>query len=127
MTGAERERVKAAIAQAEAGTTGKVVVRLVPEGDADALERAKAEFVEAGLHRHEHRNVALILVAPEARSFAIVGDSALHDRVGDAFWQELVAQAQPYFARGDIARGIVFAIERLGETLRAHFPSTATH
>jgi uncharacterized membrane protein len=125
MTAADNERVKRAIDKAEAGTTGKVVVRIVPEAEADALARAKAEFAEAGLHGHEHRNVALILVAPQARSFAIVGDRALHERVGDAFWQDLIAKARPYFARGEIARGIIFATERLGETLRAHFPRTS--
>ena len=126
MTGAEHQRITEAIAKAEAGTTGKVAIRIVPEADADALARAKAEFMKAGLHRHEARNVALILVAPKARSFAIVGDQAFHESVGDAFWQNLVAEAQPYFARGQITDGIIFATDRLGETLRSHFPRAET-
>ena len=122
MIAADDERIREAIAKAEAGTSGKVAIRIVPEKDADALARAKAEFMKAGLGRHEARNVALILVAPKARSFAIVGDRALHERVGDAFWQNLVAEAQPYFARGQITDGIISTAGRLGETLRSHFP-----
>ena len=45
-----------------------------------------------GLHRHETENAALILVAPKARRFAILGDRALHDRVGDDFWNDLVEE-----------------------------------
>ena len=40
MTAADNERVKRAIDKAEAGTTGKVVVRIVPEAEADALALA---------------------------------------------------------------------------------------
>jgi uncharacterized membrane protein len=125
VTAADGERIQHAIAAAEAGGTGRIAVRIVPDSDADALARAKAEFLEAGLHEHESRNGALILVAPRARSFAILGDCALHERVGDAFWAELVAKTQPYFARGRIADGIVFATERIGDALRAHFPGDA--
>jgi len=122
VTAADGERIRHAIDAAEAGGTGRIAVRIVPESEADALERAKAEFLQGRLHEHESRNVALVLVAPRARSFAIVGDRALHERVGDPFWEELVVRTRPYFARGRIADGIVFAVERLGETLREHFP-----
>ena len=64
----------------------------------------------------------LILVAPKARRFAIIGDRALHQEVGDAFWRDVVANTEPYFARGALLDGIVYAIGRAGEALRAHFP-----
>ncbi len=73
-----------------------------------------------GLHRHKHGNAALILVAPKARQYAIIGDRALHDRVGDDFWNDVVAESQPHFARG-AAEGVTHAVGRIGEQLRAHF------
>jgi uncharacterized membrane protein len=98
----ERAAIARAIAQAEDGTSGRIAVRIV-------------------LHRHDRANAALILVAPKARSFAVIGDRALHDRVGDEFWSELVRAGQPYFARGEVPEGVIHVVVRLGEAFKAHF------
>ena len=121
MTRADGGRIDAAIARATAGTTGHIAVRVMAEKNVDAFERAKAEFETRKLHCAKDRNAALVLVAPKARSFAVLGDRALHERVGEPFWHELVAEMQPYFARDAIADGIVHAITRLGVALHAHF------
>jgi uncharacterized membrane protein len=121
MTPQERGRVASAIAAAEEGTTGRIAVRVIPDKSLDAFERAKHEFGRHGLHLHEHENAALVLVAPKARQFAVLGDRALHERVGDAFWNEVVEEMRPFFARNAIADGIVHAIGRLGTALHAHF------
>jgi uncharacterized membrane protein len=121
VTSQERRSIASAIAKAEEGTTGRIAVRIVPGGSVDAFERAKREFERAGLHRHEHGNAALILVAPNARQFAIVGDRALHQRVGDGFWGALVSEIRPYFARGATAEGIIHAVGRIGEQFQRHF------
>lgn len=123
MTSQDRRRIAAAIAQAEAGTEGRIAVRLIPDDSVDAFERAKTEFERIGMARHERRNAALILVAPRARQYAVLGDRALHERVGDAFWNDLVAELQPVFARDDITGAIVCGVERLGSALREHFAS----
>lgn len=121
MTAKERRSIAAAIAKAEDGTTGRIAVRLIPDSSVDAFERAQHEFRRIGLHRHEHGNGALILVAPKARRFAIVGDRALHQRVRDEFWPAVVSESQPYFARGDVYGGVLFAVARIGEALHRHF------
>ena len=123
MTRDDRSAIARALAGAEEGTSGRIGVRVVPGRDLDAFERAKREFVRVGLHRHAHANAALILLAPQARRFAIVGDRALHERVGDAFWRDVVAESEPYFARGALRDGVIHAVGRLGEALRAHFPT----
>jgi uncharacterized membrane protein len=121
VTRAERATIARAIAEAEDGTTGLIAVRVIPDRDVDAFERAKREFGRVGLHRHPQNNAALILVAPKAQRFAVLGDRALHERVGDAFWRETVAESQSYFARGAIADGILAAVRRIGGALHAHF------
>lgn len=121
MTKAQRDAIARAIADAEAGTSGRIAVRVIHDASVDAFERARLEFDRIGLGRHEHANAALILVAPRARRFAVIGDRALHERVGDAFWSEIVAETQPYFARGDVSDGIVCAVGRLGQALHMHF------
>ena len=121
MTKAQQATIAAAIAAAEDGTTGRIAVREIPDRSVDAFDRAKREFGRIGLQRHEHANAALILVAPKARRFAIVGDRALHERVGDAFWDDVVEKSTPFFARGETEAGILYAVARLGDVLHAHF------
>ena len=121
MTRDHRGKITRALAAAEDGTTGWIGVRVIPDSSVDAFARARHEFTRAGLHRHAHRNAALILVAPKARRFAIIGDRALHQRVGEAFWYDLVEETQPYFSRGAVCDGVVHAIERIGGALHAHF------
>jgi uncharacterized membrane protein len=122
VTRRERVAIARAIAAAEQGTTGRIAVRIVPEGAVDPFDRATHEFARVGLHRHESANAALILVAPKARSFAVIGDRALHERVGDEFWSEVVRVSQPYFARGALSEGVIVAVVRVGEALKTHFP-----
>ena len=121
MSKAQQATIAAAIAAAEDGTTGRIAVREIPDRSVDAFERAKREFGRIGLQRHEHANAALVLVAPKARRFAIVGDRALHERVGDAFWNDVVEKSTPFFARGETEAGILYAVARLGEVLHTHF------
>jgi uncharacterized membrane protein len=124
VTRSEREAIARAIREAESGTTGRIAVRIIPDDDVDAFERATHEFGRAGLHKHDEGNAALILVAPKARKFAVIGDRALHERVGDAFWKNVIGQSQPYFARGAVLEGIQYAVGRVGEALHAHFADT---
>jgi uncharacterized membrane protein len=121
MTRAQRAEIARALTEAEEGTTGRIGVRVIPDRNVDAFERAKREFVRVGLHRHGDANAALILVAPKAQRFAVIGDRALHQRVGDTFWRDVVARAEPYFARGAVVDGIIYAIDRIGAALHQHF------
>jgi uncharacterized membrane protein len=126
VTNQERDAVAAAIAGAEAGTTGRIAVREIPDATVDAFERARREFDDIGMHRHPDANAALILIAPKARRFAVVGDRALHERVGGAFWDDVVRESRPYFERGAVADGVIAAVNRIGEALRTHFPQAAS-
>ena len=125
MTRSERDAISHAIADAEDGTSGRIAVRIIPNANVDALEQAKHEFGQIGLHRHEHGNAALILVAPKARRFAVIGDRALHERVGDEFWNDVVKGSEPYFVRDAVPEGIRYAVGRLGEALHEHFAEPA--
>jgi uncharacterized membrane protein len=125
VTRPERDAIARAISDAEEGTTGRIAVRVIPDRSVDAFERAKTEFARVGLHRHAAANAALILVAPKARRFAVIGDRALHELVGDAFWNDVVAKSQPYFARGEVSAGILYAVGQIGEALHAHFAEPA--
>jgi uncharacterized membrane protein len=117
----EQESIARAIREAEDGTSGRIAVRVIPDGLVDAFARARHEFYQIGLNRHEHGNAAMILVAPKARQFAVLGDRALHDRVGRAFWDDVVRESRPYFAGGETIEGIRYAVGRIGTALHEHF------
>jgi len=125
MTRAESHRIRDALRRAEAGTSSRLAVRIVPDATLDAFERAKAEFLSGGLQTHPAANAGLILVAPKARSFAVLGDRALHERVGQAFWDDVVAEMSDAFKTGTIVDGIVLGIDRLGAALHQHFAQAA--
>jgi uncharacterized membrane protein len=117
----DRTRIAQAIAAAEEGTSGTIAVRIVNERHLDALGTAKSEFERLKMHHHPPRNAALILIAPRARQFALIGDRALHERVGDAFWNQLTGEMRSYFVYDQIVEGIVAVVERLGQAFRTHF------
>ncbi|MHB1552006.1 MAG: TPM domain-containing protein [Vulcanimicrobiaceae bacterium] len=116
-------RIERAIRRAEEGTSGHIVVRIVPDKEVDAFARAREEFERAGLHGASERNVAMVLVAPVAHKYAVLGDRELHARVGDAFWRDLASEMQPYFAKKKLEVGIVYAVDRIGRELKTHFPA----
>ncbi len=115
-------RVRAAIACAENGTSARIAVRVTDEAVSDALAHAREQFHGARLHEHPDRNAVLFLVAPKSRKFAVYGGSAIHERVGEPFWQRLVTEMTPLFAQDRATDGLLLGIERAGEQLRIHFP-----
>lgn len=123
MKGIDGARIRAAIDAAERGTTGRVAVRVVAHHTEDALQTAREQLHAAELHKHPHRNAIVFLVAPKSRRFAVYGDEAIHKRVGETFWHDVVAEMTPHFKRDDPTGGLVAGIERAGEQLRAHFPA----
>lgn len=122
MSAVDGARIRAAIDAAEAGSTGRIAVRIIPQKTENALETAERELGRAGLHKHQHRNAIIFLVAPKSRKFAVYGDKAIHERVGATFWRDVVDEMTPYFAREEMTGGLIAGIERAGEQLRAHFP-----
>jgi len=116
------DRIRAAIDSAEEGSTGRIAVRVLQHDTTDALEAAREALHQAELHKHPHRNAVIFLVAPKSRRFAVYGDDAIHQRVGEAFWKDVVAEMAPHFKRGDMTGALEHGIARTGEQLRAHFP-----
>lgn len=119
-------RISEAISAAEDGTSGRIAVHVTQKRVPDALEHARAAFHHAGLHEHPDANAVLFVVAPKSRKFAVYAGDAIHSRVGDDFWKQLVADMTPYFAAGHPTDGLVAGIQRVGAELRAHFGAGVT-
>jgi uncharacterized membrane protein len=88
----------------------------------DALARAQAVFHHLDMHKTQHRNGVLVYLALADRKLAIVGDEAIHARVGDAYW-ERVRDLMVQHLRAEAPRdAVVHAVEDLGRVLAEHFP-----
>ncbi len=120
--GLDRPAIVEAIRKAEGKGRGEIRVHLQHGRVADPRKAAEATFLRLGMDRTVHRTGCLVFIAPEERSFAVVGDVAIHEKVGDAFWLGARDAAAARFAEGKFTEGIVAAIDRIGDVLAEHFP-----
>jgi len=122
MSEADLEAVRRAIVDAEAGTSAEIRVHLDHACPGDPMARAAAVFARLGMHRTEARNGVLIYVAIQHRKLAVLGDQGIHERVGDAYWQRLVAEVLAHFREAHPRDGFLHAVGALGAALHQHFP-----
>jgi len=70
----------------------------------------------------------LIFVALEDRQVQVLADAAIHQKCGDAVWEEAAQAIRGAMRAGkDPTGGIVEAIAICGAALREHFPSSEPH
>jgi len=119
---ADHDRIVAAIARAESATSGQIRVHLHHRAVRDPIAAAKTVFEKLGMTKTAEKNGAMIFVAPLSKNFAILGDSGIHEKCGDDFWNDAAAAMSGHFQRGDFPGGIVATIEKLGNALAEHFP-----
>lgn len=119
---AERQRLEAAIAAAERLTAGEIRVHVQARCSEDPCVDAARVFERLGMTRTAARNGVLIFLASETRRFAVIGDTAIHERVGEAFWSVTVSAMTPLFASGDLVGALEAGIRATGEALGRHFP-----
>ena len=114
--------VEAAIARAEARTSGEIKVSLAPYFWGSVRRTAERAFVRLGVDATRERNGVLIFVVPARRCFVVLGDRGVAERVGPGLWQEVCARLGAAFHEGRYTAGLVAAIELLGDRLAEHFP-----
>lgn len=116
------QAVIAAIAAAERATSGEIRVVVAREKVPAPLPAAQREFTRLGMDRTAARNGILFFIAPRSHTFAVLGDTGIHEKCGPPFWNELAQILAEHFKRADFTAGLVQAIERAGTLLTAHFP-----
>jgi uncharacterized membrane protein len=118
----DHDRIVAAIRDAEARSRGEVRVHVASRPVDDVQKAAERQFETLGMTKTAERNGVLLFVAPQSRNFAVVGDTAIHQRLGDAFWRDVAAAMEADFRAGRYTDGIVKGLARAGDALAAHFP-----
>jgi uncharacterized membrane protein len=116
------QQIVAAIAKSERQTSGQIRVFVSSKEIEDALERAKARFLALGMDKTRDHNAVLIYFAPRSHKFAVVGDTAVHERCGDDFWRRLTAAMSEALKNQQFTEAVILAVERCGALLAEHFP-----
>jgi uncharacterized membrane protein len=120
----EHTRITAAIQAAELGTSGYIVLFITHHAVIDALAAAHKVFTKRHLEQAADDNSLLLFLAPKSQTFAVVGGKALHERVGQAWWDALIELLKQHFKAGDYTGGLVAAIAKAGHALKQHFPAS---
>jgi uncharacterized membrane protein len=118
----DHARLEAAIAAAEARTSGEIRVIVDHRPIEEAVSFARAEFLRLGMQQTRDRNAVLFFVAPASQSFAIIGDEGVHQKCGNEFWSEVAASMQAAFRREDYTGALAGGIARAATLLAEHFP-----
>jgi uncharacterized membrane protein len=115
-------RVKEAIRRAELVTSGEIRVSVARLFWGNVYAAAARAFDRLGMHRTRRRNGVLFFVVPARRRFAVLGDSGIHEKVGQAFWEKVTGAMGELFRAGEFTEGLVRGIEMVAAELRSHFP-----
>ena len=118
----QNAKIVAAIRDAEQKTSGEIRVFISHKVITEVVATAQAEFNRLGMMQTKNRNGVLIFVAPSSQKFAVIGDTGVHEKCGQKFWDDLAAEMSGHFAAADFSQGIIVGIAKAGELLAHHFP-----
>jgi uncharacterized membrane protein len=79
-------------------------------------------FGELHMHETELRNGVIVYVAIKDHKLAVWGDEGIHKKVGQNFWNDVLATVQKYFNAKDYETGLSEAILMIGNKLKEYFP-----
>lgn len=119
----ERDMIVSAIREAERRTSGEV--RVFVESHCkyvEAIDRAAEVFFKLEMDETRDHNGVLVYIAMKDHQLAVFGDSGIHEKVGQSFWETEVQNMISQFNKEDIAQGIADCIRDIGEALSTHFP-----
>ncbi|MFI5183271.1 MAG: TPM domain-containing protein, partial [Vicinamibacteria bacterium] len=119
----DHERIVAAIREAEKKSRGEIRVHVVRHSVGDVEAAASAAFSKLGMAATAERNGVLLYVAPASQRFAVVGDTAIHERC-PGLWRDVATAVERAFREGRFTDGLVEGVAAIGEALEREFPRT---
>jgi uncharacterized membrane protein len=119
----DQPRIVAAIGSAEQETSGEIRIHIQPKATGgDARYVAERIFERLGMTKTALRNGVLLFIASEERSFVILGDKGIDEKVPAGFWDEIAGKLTSRFRNGEFTDGIIEAITAAGHQLKTYFP-----
>ncbi len=123
----EKARIIEAIQRAEQRTSGEVRVFIESRCRyVNPLDRAQEVFASLKMGATELQNAALVYVAVKDKQAAVFGDAGIHQKVGQAYWEDEVNKMMLLFRGKKLADGLVQCISSIGEALHYYFPYDST-
>ncbi|OYX32372.1 MAG: hypothetical protein B7Y99_08685 [Caulobacterales bacterium 32-69-10] len=97
---------------------------LTPRGlkEGRVRQAASQHFAGERLHLPQGHFLVLIYASLKDRQMEIIADGPIHEKVGQAVWDDAVAQALAAIKTSGTAAGLARAVEVCGAALAAHFP-----
>jgi len=122
LTANDQSRIDEAVKKAEKLTSGEIRICVEATCPLDVLDRAAYIFKKLGIHETKERNGILIYLSTNDRKYAIIGDAGIHVHVKQEFWDTVGSEMVDFFKAGNVADGIIHAVNRAGEKLSTYFP-----
>jgi uncharacterized membrane protein len=121
-TAEQLDQIRDAVKKAESETSGEIRVHIEKRVSGDVLDRAAWIFNKIGMQKTEARNGVLFYLAFKNHKFAIIGDSGIHAKVPEGFWDQVKDIMEADFRENRFTEGLIKGILMAGDKLQEHFP-----
>lgn len=112
------------IQSAEEHSTGEIRVHIDSNTDTDNAKTAFRVFEELCMGKTAERNAVLFHVNFHQKYLTIIGDTGIHEKVHQSYWDHLHDYITSEFAKGNYYKALKSAILETGLELKKHFPVT---
>lgn len=113
-----------AIQSAEEHSTGEIRVHIDSNTENDNAKTAFKIFEKLCLNKTTEKNAVLFHVNFEQKYLTIIGDTGIHEKVKQSYWDHLHDYITAEFAKGNYYKALKSAILETGLELKKHFPVT---
>jgi uncharacterized membrane protein len=118
----DEKQISEAIKAAEQGTTGKIYVTLSPHFWGAAQLGAHHAFRKLrGAHPMDENGV-LFFIVPSREELHVMGGTGIHQKVGQAFWDQVAHDVAAQIKEGGLTAGILRGVNLAGQALAEHYP-----
>lgn len=118
----EQEKLSKIISEIEKFTDAEVRVHIEVYCKIDPLKRAAQVFKKLKMHKTDNRNAVLFYIASKDSKLAIWGDTNIHAKLGQRFWEKEISLMQEHFRNGHFYQGIKAALIEISSKLHEHYP-----
>jgi putative membrane protein len=90
-----------------------------------AHQRAMQQFFAQDIYTTPGHTGVLLFVSAAERYAEIVTDAGIHSKVPNSEWNDIINTLTAEIGKGNAGKGLIQAIQRIGEHMSAHFPASA--
>lgn len=111
-----------AIQSAEQHSTGEIRVHIDSTTNSQSAETAFEVFKELCKDKTAEKNAVLFYINFEKKYLTIIGDTGIHGKVHQSYWDHLHDYITSEFAKGHYYQALKSGILETGLELKKHFP-----